>query len=122
MLEENHGSDTEMADSTTTAPVSKKRKRGQRKDKEYGVTRGVDFVNVAAVFNVDFPRSARAYTHRVGRTARAGKAGISLSFVVPNNSEVKEDLMPKRSGTVDDEAVFAKVVAKQQGNAYMHIY
>ncbi|RKP22214.1 P-loop containing nucleoside triphosphate hydrolase protein, partial [Syncephalis pseudoplumigaleata] len=112
--EDNDASDAEMADASAPVAGGKKRKRAQRKDKEYGVARGVDFVNVAAVFNVDFPRSARAYTHRIGRTARAGKAGISLSFVVPKGAEVKEDLMPRRAGSVDDEAVFAKVVAKQQ--------
>ena len=49
---------------------------------EYGVSRGVDFKNVACVLNFDLPTSSRAYIHRVGRTARAGKSGISLSFVV----------------------------------------
>ena len=107
-------SDVEMADEPA-ARSTKKRKRTQRKDKEYGVTRGVDFVEVAAVFNVDFPVSARAYTHRIGRTARAGKAGISLSFVVPKSAEAKEELIPKRAGKIDDEAVFAKVKTKQSG-------
>ncbi|KAJ2061429.1 ATP-dependent DNA/RNA helicase [Coemansia sp. S146] len=37
---------------------SKKRKRSQ--DKEYGVSRGIDFKGVAAVINFDFPLSARA--------------------------------------------------------------
>ncbi|KAI9592132.1 P-loop containing nucleoside triphosphate hydrolase protein [Syncephalis fuscata] len=110
--EQDQDSDVEMADQSTVQPT-KKRKRAQRKDKEYGVTRGVDFVEVAAVFNVDFPGSARAYTHRIGRTARAGKAGVSLSFVVPKDAEVKEELIPKRSGKVDDEAIFAKVKTKQ---------
>ncbi|RKP06597.1 hypothetical protein THASP1DRAFT_18272, partial [Thamnocephalis sphaerospora] len=81
------------------------------------VARGVDFQDVAAVFNFDFPSTARSYTHRIGRTARAGKAGVSLSFIVPHDA-VKpgtEELAPKRIGKVDDEAVFTRVEAKQKG-------
>lgn len=35
--------------------------------------------------NVDFPRSARAYTHRIGRTARGGANGTALSLVDKEN-------------------------------------
>ena len=48
---------------------------------EYGVSRGIDFVDVAFVINFDFPVSPASYTHRIGRTARAGNAGTALSFV-----------------------------------------
>jgi ATP-dependent RNA helicase DDX56/DBP9 len=54
-----------------------------RKDKDYGVSRGIDFQNVACVMNFDLPTSSKSYTHRIGRTARAGKTGMALSFVVP---------------------------------------
>lgn len=48
---------------------------------DYGVSRGIDFQGVNFVVNFDFPASASAYTHRVGRTGRGGAAGTSLSFV-----------------------------------------
>ncbi|XP_062869847.1 probable ATP-dependent RNA helicase DDX56 [Trichomycterus rosablanca] len=51
------------------------------KDKEYGVSRGVDFQNVANVINFDFPTSVESYIHRVGRTARADNPGTALTFV-----------------------------------------
>ncbi|KNC87652.1 hypothetical protein SARC_00223 [Sphaeroforma arctica JP610] len=68
----------------------KKRKRkNNQKDGEYGVTRGVDFNDVNWVVNVDFPVHSNAYIHRVGRTARAGKAGNAISFVTqPEHREV----------------------------------
>ncbi|PIA15945.1 ATP-dependent RNA helicase dbp9 [Coemansia reversa NRRL 1564] len=85
---------------------AKKRKRTQ--DKEYGVSRGIDFKGVTAVINFDFPLSARAYTHRVGRTARAGNRGMSLSFVN------KEDVQAKTKDHIKDEAVFERVAVQQR--------
>ncbi|KAK0531169.1 Rho GTPase-activating protein, partial [Tilletia horrida] len=68
----------------TKAKRAKKSKgKGGDGEAEYGVSRGIDFVNVACVINFDLPTSHTAYTHRVGRTARAGKTGTALSFVVP---------------------------------------
>jgi ATP-dependent RNA helicase RhlE len=43
--------------------------------------RGIDIVQLAAVVNYDLPRSAVDYTHRIGRTGRAGESGVAVSFV-----------------------------------------
>lgn len=43
--------------------------------------RGIDIVQLPAVVNYDLPRSAVDYTHRIGRTGRAGEAGVAISFV-----------------------------------------
>ncbi|KAM4719932.1 putative ATP-dependent RNA helicase DDX56 isoform 2-T2 [Anableps anableps] len=56
-------------------------KAAKAKVKEYGVSRGVDFQNVANVINFDFPTSVDSYIHRVGRTARADNPGTALSFI-----------------------------------------
>lgn len=43
--------------------------------------RGLDIAHLPVVVNFDLPRSATDYVHRIGRTGRAGKSGIAISFV-----------------------------------------
>ncbi len=44
--------------------------------------RGIDVEEIDAVFNYDMPQDEEYYVHRIGRTARAGRAGQSFTFVV----------------------------------------
>lgn len=44
-------------------------------------SRGLDIENVTHVINYDAPESFDDYIHRIGRTGRAGKKGIALTFV-----------------------------------------
>ncbi|MBK9989412.1 MAG: DEAD/DEAH box helicase [Verrucomicrobia bacterium] len=43
--------------------------------------RGLDIIELPVVVNFDLPRSAVDYTHRIGRTGRAGESGVAVSFV-----------------------------------------
>jgi ATP-dependent RNA helicase DeaD len=43
--------------------------------------RGIDVGDIEAVFNYDIPADDEYYVHRIGRTARAGKAGRAFNFV-----------------------------------------
>lgn len=43
--------------------------------------RGLDITGLPAVVNYDLPRAAADYTHRIGRTGRAGRRGVAVSFV-----------------------------------------
>jgi ATP-dependent RNA helicase RhlE len=42
--------------------------------------RGIDVDNISHVINFDLPNESETYVHRIGRTGRAGAAGIALSF------------------------------------------
>ena len=42
--------------------------------------RGIDIADLPFVINYELPESAETYTHRIGRTGRAGKTGTALSF------------------------------------------
>jgi ATP-dependent RNA helicase DeaD len=44
-------------------------------------SRGIDVKNVEAVFNYDLPKDEEDYVHRIGRTGRAGRPGLAISFV-----------------------------------------
>ncbi|ALO34831.1 DEAD/DEAH box helicase [Colwellia sp. MT41] len=47
--------------------------------------RGIDVDNISLVINYNLPEDPRNYIHRIGRTARAGKSGMAISFVVEND-------------------------------------
>ncbi|KAG0214668.1 ATP-dependent DNA/RNA helicase [Mortierella sp. GBA30] len=113
----------EEESSTASSSSKSKKKSGPKKDQEYGVSRGIDFVNVAAVVNFDFPPTAKSYTHRVGRTARGGQMGTSLSFVVTAEEKEKSVKASQLLGgggwshmQGDDEAVFNRVVKQQEAS------
>ncbi|KAL2219629.1 ATP-dependent RNA helicase dbp9 [Thermoascus aurantiacus ATCC 26904] len=89
-----------------------KKRKLSGKDKDYGISRGIDFQNVACVLNFDLPTTSKSYTHRIGRTGRAGKTGMALSFVVPKDQFGKHK--PTSFPTCkNDEAVLAKIIKKQ---------
>jgi len=50
--------------------------------------RGIDVTGISHVINFDLPVEAESYVHRIGRTARAGAAGIAISFCDPSERGV----------------------------------
>lgn len=45
--------------------------------------RGLDISGVTHVYNFDIPQDPESYVHRIGRTGRAGKQGMAMTFVTP---------------------------------------
>lgn len=54
--------------------------------------RGIDIDDVTHVFNFDVPNVPEQYVHRIGRTARAGAAGIAISFVADEERPYLRDI------------------------------
>ncbi|KKK19334.1 putative ATP dependent RNA helicase (Dbp9) [Aspergillus rambellii] len=104
-------SEEEEQEEQETSTKSKRRKLSA-KSKDYGISRGIDFQNVACVLNFDLPSTSKSYTHRIGRTGRGGKTGMALSFVVPVDQYGKHK--PTSIPTAKhDETVIAKIIKRQ---------
>lgn len=54
--------------------------------------RGIDIKDVSMVINYDMAKTIEDYTHRIGRTGRAGKTGIAVSFCTKDDSALFYDL------------------------------
>jgi len=78
---EEDGKKGNIASSSKNAESNNTEGRSRRKDKESGVSRGIDFQHLSNVINFDFPLDSASYLHRVGRTARGNNQGAALSFV-----------------------------------------
>lgn len=48
--------------------------------------RGLDISGVTHVYNFDIPQDPESYVHRIGRTGRAGKTGVAMTFVAPKET------------------------------------
>ena len=67
--------------------------------------RGLHIDNISCVINYDLPRSPADYIHRIGRTGRAGKEGVAISFITHENAEHFK-LIEKRSNiTIELEEI-----------------
>ncbi|MDN2612889.1 DEAD/DEAH box helicase [Apilactobacillus sp. EABW-1NA] len=54
--------------------------------------RGIDISSVTHVYNYDIPQDSESYVHRIGRTGRAGRHGVSMTFVEPNETSYLRDI------------------------------
>jgi ATP-dependent RNA helicase DeaD len=60
--------------------------------------RGIDVNILEAVFNYDLPMDPEYYVHRIGRTGRAGRQGVSFSFVCGRNDLRRWKLIEQYAG------------------------
>ncbi|WP_373306740.1 degradosome RNA helicase CshA [Lederbergia ruris] len=72
--------------------------------------RGLDISGVTHVYNYDIPQDPESYVHRIGRTGRAGKEGMAITFVSPREmgylriveQTTKKRMQPMRPPTWDE--------------------
>jgi len=77
--------------------------------------RGLDIAQLPVVVNYDLPRSTADYTHRIGRTGRAGAVGLAVSFVTADNVAHFRLIQKRHQLTMELEVVdgFAPAPAEQ---------
>ncbi|MEB3195833.1 MAG: DEAD/DEAH box helicase [Candidatus Sericytochromatia bacterium] len=68
--------------------------------------RGLDLGGCELVFNLDLPRSAEQYVHRVGRTGRMGRAGLAITLVDPTETRLLS-VLERALGLSFEPAVYA---------------
>ncbi len=65
--------------------------------------RGIDVENLDLVVNYDLPAQSEIYVHRIGRTGRAGKSGIALSFFTEKERRKLTELEELTQGKITVE-------------------
>merc|ERR1711881_804640 len=91
-------------------------------------SRGLDIPHVDIVVNYDIPTHSKDYIHRVGRTARAGRAGKAITFVSQYDVELYqriENLLGKKLPMYDtreeEVMILSERVAEAQRSAQLEI-
>merc|ERR1711994_326237 len=84
-------------------------------------SRGLDIPHVDVVLNFDIPTHSKDYIHRVGRTARAGRAGKAITFVSQYDVELYQRIehllgkkLPKYDTTEEEVMILSERVAEAQ--------
>jgi ATP-dependent RNA helicase RhlE len=77
--------------------------------------RGIHIPKLPVVINYDLPRSVTDYTHRIGRTGRAGESGLAVSFV-SSAAEPHFRLIEKHQGLTLPREIAPGFEPKETGN------
>ncbi len=83
--------------------------------------RGIDVDDVEFVINYDLPQDTEYYVHRIGRTGRAGKTGMSFSFVSARESyRIREIERICHTKIEEKKLPGTSKVIKERARRYMH--
>jgi ATP-dependent RNA helicase RhlE len=78
--------------------------------------RGIDIPEVTHVINYELPNIPESYVHRIGRTARAGRAGIAIAFCDQEERQYLRDIerLIKQKIPAEDRRGTIKIVAEAE--------
>ncbi|MFA6710350.1 MAG: DEAD/DEAH box helicase [Candidatus Methanomethylophilaceae archaeon] len=92
--------------------------------------RGLDIDNIDYVINYDMPSESETYVHRIGRTGRAGKEGVAITFVTPDeryrvpileyDTGVKIMEMEAPLGRIERDSKTAEKITEAKGQRNEH--
>jgi len=79
--------------------------------------RGLDIRNITHVFNYDAPKNAEEYTHRIGRTARAGESGEAVTLLTQKDYNNFSNVLSDRTIKVAKEVMPSIPIIKFERNS-----
>lgn len=91
------------------------------------IARGLDVSEVTHVINFDLPEVPENYIHRIGRTGRADKKGIAISFITPAEKENQQNIEALMNYTIpmrslpDDLEISDVLTEDEKPKVYMKI-
>ncbi|NJM79940.1 MAG: DEAD/DEAH box helicase [Flavobacterium sp.] len=78
------------------------------------MARGLDISDITHVFNLQFSESPEKYMHRIGRTGRADKEGVAISFVAPYEEESLLDVETLMNMEIEIEEIPKAVIIEEK--------
>jgi ATP-dependent RNA helicase DeaD len=90
------------------------------------VGRGIDVEGISHVINYDIPQDPENYVHRIGRTGRMGRDGITYLFVCPDEGEPLTSIEMLTSKPIEcfvpEDFVAYQKKSGEQGEGYKEVY
>jgi superfamily II DNA/RNA helicase len=82
--------------------------------------RGLDIKDIDYIFSIDIPEDAKDYLHRAGRTARAGKNGVSILIISEDEKPILAEYEKKLKIKIEPKAMYkGKIIDAKNAKTFL---